>query len=362
MTQLYDFLVIGTGLFGSVFAQQAVEAGKRVLVIDRRPHIGGNCHSEDVGGIEVHSYGPHLFHTSNERIWRYVNRFAEFNSYRHKVWTTTDQGVLPMPVGLAMLNRLKGISTPAAAQDYFIRMRANVEGDNAEAHCLRTIGAELYELVIKGYTQKQWNRHPCELPSSIVKRLPVRLTFNTDYSDDTFQGVPIGGYTKMVGRMLEGADVVTGVDFLKARTAFHKAARKIVYSGAIDELFDYDLGHLAYRSLRFEHEQLNMSDYQGCGQMNYAPADVPWTRITEHRHFAHTTAKHTVITREYPADDGEPCYPINDDANNALAARYQERAKAEGYIVGGRLGSYKYLDMHQAIGKALKTAKEVLSA
>lgn len=361
--QHFDFLVVGTGLFGAVFAQQAIEAGKTCLVVDRRPHIAGNCHTIEESGIHVHAYGPHLFHTSNEAIWRYVNRFAEFNTYRHKVLAKNGERVFSMPIGLQTLNQLHGITTPAAARDYFERVREDVPGDDIESWCLRTIGRELYELFIRDYTQKQWNRHPRDLPSSIVKRLPVRLTWDSDYSTDIYQGVPVEGYTAMVERMFEGATVLLETDYLKHRAELNRLARRVVYSGPIDELFNFDEGRLEYRSLRFEHAWLPTEDFQGCGQVNHTSAEVSYTRITEHKHFVRgPVTKSTIITREYPSSDGEPAYPINDEKNNALAQRYIARAKAEGYTVGGRLGVYRYYDMDQVIGMALKKAKDVLSA
>ncbi|MBK9944202.1 MAG: UDP-galactopyranose mutase [Kouleothrix sp.] len=360
---LYDYLVVGAGLFGATFAQQAVKSEKRVMVVERRDHVAGNCFDALVGGIQVHRYGPHIFHTSDLRIWQYVNRFADFKSYWHTVQAVTRAGVLGLPISLHTLNMLHGIATPARAQAYFERVRdPSATGDSAEAWCLRTIGRELYELLIEPYTVKQWGCSPRELPASIVKRLPIRMTWDNSYFSDQYQGIPIDGYTRMVELMLSSTDVYLNVDFLANRDALRKVARKVVYSGQVDSLFGCDEGKLPYRSIRIEQEVLPIPDFQGTAQMNYPTPDVPWTRITEPKHFVGGKQPHTVICKEFSGSDGEPAYPIGTHDNTALAQAYIKRAEAEGYIVGGRLGRYQYLDMHQAIGMALSMAKKELVA
>jgi UDP-galactopyranose mutase len=359
----YDYVIVGAGLFGATFAQRMIEAGRRCLVVERRPHIAGNAYTEEQDGIQVHVYGPHLFHTSNERIWRYVNRFAAFNGYHHQVQATTrDLGVVSLPINLHTLQMLFGITTPEQARSYLDRVRVReATADNVEEWCLRTIGWKLYDLLIKGYTIKQWGRHPRELPASIIKRLPIRLNWNNRYFSDRYEGIPVDGYTKMVERMLAGSVTVLGVDYLQDGDLFRKHARKVVYSGPIDELFRCDQGALAYRSIRIEHERIDVSDHQGIGQMNYTGLDVPWTRIVEPKHFTPgLRLPHTIISREESVADGVPYYPIGDAQNTALAAQYQQRAAAEGYLVGGRLGRYQYLDMHQAIGMGLAMADQEL--
>ncbi len=357
----YDYLIVGAGIFGSVFGNLMHEAGKTCLVIDRRSHIAGNCYTEEQDGIDVHMYGPHLFHTSNARIWNYVNRFATFNGYRHTVQTTLeDDSVVSMPISLLTLNQLFNISTPAQALRYFNRVREDVVGNDVESWCLRNIGRELYELLVKGYTQKQWNCDPKLLPESIIKRLPLRLNYDNQYFNDTYQGIPIGGYTGMINRMLTGIPVMLGVDFLDQTELLKGMAKKVVYSGSPDELFGYDMGKLPYRSIRLEHIRHDVPDYQGTGQMNYASTNVPWTRITEHKHFTKAKTNHTIISVERSVSNGEPYYPINTVENDALAQQYIRRAEDEGYIMGGRMSTFRYLDMHQAVGMAMSMVEKEL--
>jgi len=359
----YDYLIVGAGLFGATFAQRMAEAGKTCLVVERRGHIAGNAYTEERDGITVHVYGPHLFHTNDWRIWTYVNRFATFNGYHHQVQATTrDMGVVSLPINLHTLHALFGITTPEQARAYLNRVQVrDATADNAEEWCLRTIGWKLYDVIVKGYTIKQWGRHPRELPASIIKRLPIRLNWDNRYFSDRYEGIPVEGYTRMVERMLCGVDVDLGVDFIKYKAELRPLARKLVYSGPIDELFGYDAGRLDYRSIRIEHERIEMPDWQGIGQMNYTGLDVEWTRIVEPKHFAPgLRLPHTVISREYSVSDGLPYYPIGDAINTALAAAYQQRAIAAGYLVGGRLGRYVYYNMDQVIGMALAMADREL--
>lgn len=358
----YDYLIVGAGISGATFAQIAMENGKRCLVLDRRKHLAGNCYTENRDGIHVHMYGPHLFHTNDKNIWAYVQRFANFNGYRHKVNAHTGQKIVPLPINLNTLSALLGIDRPEEARYYFETVREEAGDPNTvEGWCLRNIGRFLYETLVEGYTIKQWDRHPSQLPASIIKRLPFRTVYNNAYFDDEFQGIPVHGYTAMVQKMLDGIDVELGVDFL-ADIRYHKErAHKVVYTGPIDELFNYERGKLPYRSIRLEHEHINVSDYQGIGQMNFTSLAFPYTRIVEHKHFAPIDTKFTVITREYSTSQGEPYYPINTPENNDLAAAYGRRARVLGYILCGRMARYQYLDMHQAIGQAMKTAGDELA-
>jgi UDP-galactopyranose mutase len=361
----YDYLIVGAGLFGATFAQRMTEAGKTCLVVERRQHVAGNAYTEERDGILLHMYGPHLFHTSNVRIWRYVQQFAAFNGYHHQVQATTRNGaVVSLPINLHTFHTLFGITTPEQARAYLDRVVVpGATANNVEEWCLRTIGWELYDVLVKGYTTKQWDRHPRELPASIIKRLPIRLDWNNHYFSDRYEGIPEGGYTKMVERMLAGVSVLFETDYNTNRAGMRRLAKKIVYSGPIDELFDRDAGRLDYRSIRVEHERIEVSDYQGIGQMNYTGLDTPWTRIVEAKHFTPgLRLPHTIISREYSVSDGEPYYPIADAQNTALAAQYRARAEAAGYLVGGRLGRFQYLDMHQAIGQALAMADKELAA
>ena len=362
----YDYLVVGAGLFGAVFARRMTDAGRSCLIIDKRSHIGGNCYTESRGGIDVHCYGPHIFHTNSQRIWNYIQKFADFYPYRHKVKArcgpNSDGGLYSMPINLLTLHQLWGLTTPQEARDKLDSVRENIaEPANLEEWALSQIGRELYELLIRGYTTKQWGRSPRELPASILKRLPIRLNFNDDYYEDTFQGIPIGGYTAIFEKLLDGVDVRLDTDYFLRRRELEGCSSKIVYTGMIDRYFDYRHGPLDWRSLRFQTADLPIDDFQGGAIVNYCDAGVPFTRITEFKHFLPITDRqkgHTIITREFPqawSANAEPYYPINSRANEARLAKYRRMTPAN-VIFGGRLGDYKYYDMDQVIGSALARA------
>ena len=363
----YDYLIVGAGFFGAVFARQMADAGRRCLLIDRREHIGGNCYTHSVDGIDVHRYGPHIFHTRSGRIWEFINRFATFHPYRHRVRARCGGRLFTLPVNLMTLHQLWGVGTPAEALAELERRREPIpEPANFEQWALAHVGREIYELFFRGYTLKQWGRDPKELPASIIKRLPIRLDFNDEYFDDAFQGIPVGGYTPIFEKLLAGVDVRLGCDYLSRRAEFERLAGKIVYTGMVDQFFDYRLGHLEWRSLRFEMQRLAVEDFQGGAIVNYCDAGVPFTRITEFKHFVpgHVRPKgRTVVSREYPQrwqPGSEPFYPVNTEHNESLLMQYRAM-KPEHVIFGGRLGDYRYYDMDQVIGSALARAKAELA-
>ena len=363
----YDYLIVGAGFFGAVFARQMADAGRRCLLIDRREHIGGNCYTHSVDGIDVHRYGPHIFHTRSGRIWEFINRFTTFHPYRHRVRARCGGRLFTLPVNLMTLHQLWGVSTPAEALAELERRREPIaEPANFEQWALAHVGREIYELFFRGYTLKQWGRDPKELPASILKRLPIRLDFNDEYFDDTFQGIPVGGYTPVFEKLLAGIDVRLRCDYFSRRAELERLADKIVYTGMVDQFFDYRLGHLEWRSLRFEMQRLAVEDFQGGAIVNYCDAGVPFTRITEFRHFVpgHVRPKgRTVISREYPQrwqPGTEPFYPVNTEHNESLLMQYRAM-KPEHVIFGGRLGDYRYYDMDQVIGSALARAKAELA-
>lgn len=366
---MFDYLVVGAGLFGSVFAHEAHKRGKTVLVIDKRNHVAGNVYTENVNGVNVHKYGAHIFHTSNKEVWDYIQQFAEFNRYTNSPVARYKDELYNLPFNMNTFSQMWGVKTPAEALAKLNEQKADAvatlngrEPANLEEQALSLVGRDIYEKLIKGYTEKQWGRKCTELPAFIIKRLPVRLVYDNNYFNDKYQGIPVGGYTQIVEKMLEGVEVRLGVDFFKERDALVASARKIVFTGMIDEYYDYKFGELDYRSLRFETEDLPQENYQGNAVVNYTEANVPYTRIIEHKHFEFgcqggPATDHTVVTREYPATwkhGDEPYYPMNDDRNNALYAKYKALADAEPNVIfGGRLGMYKYFDMHHVIAEAL---------
>ncbi len=359
----YDYLIVGAGLFGTVFGRELTDAGRHVLIIEQRDHIGGNVYTRDVGGIHVHVYGPHIFHTDNNETWRYVNRFATFNHYVHRPNVRYKDKVYSFPINLMTLQQLWGVTTPDEAERRLAEVRVSCEHPkNLEEWILAQVGEEIYRIFVYGYTKKQWGREPKDLPTSIIRRLPIRLTFDSNYYNHRYQGIPIGGYTAMVENMLDGIDVELAT-LLSSMGDWRKQAKKLVFSGKIDEFFDYRFGELEYRSLAFESE-LMPGDYQGVSQMNYTDEAVPFTRIVEHKHFEFGTQEKTMITREYPLEwdrDKTPYYPINDARNNDLYRKYKAMtANCEDVIFGGRLAAYRYFDMHQVIGSALAAAKREL--
>lgn len=363
----YDYAIVGSGLFGSIFAYEANKRGKKCLVIDKRNHIGGNIYTKGIENINVHEYGAHIFHTSNKQVWDYINNFTEFNRYTNSPVAIYKDELYNMPFNMNTFNKLWGVKTPSEAKAKIEEQvkESNIsEPKNLEEQAISLVGKDIYEKLVKGYTEKQWGTRATELPSFIIKRLPVRFTYDNNYFNDTYQGIPIGGYTKIVEKMLEGIEVRLETDFFENREELEGLADKIVFTGMIDEFYDYKFGTLEYRSLRFEHEILNEENHQGNAVVNYTEYEVPYTRIIEHKHFEYGNHPKTVITREYPAKwekDDEPYYPINNEKNNAMYNKYKELADGETNVIfGGRLAEYKYYDMHNVIEQALKCVKEEL--
>ncbi len=363
----YDYLVVGSGLFGSTFAYEMAKKGKKVLVIDRRSHIGGNIYCENINGINVHKYGAHIFHTSDKDIWNYVNQFCEFNNYINSPIANYNGKLYNLPFNMNTFTKLwDDVITPDDAKRKIEEQKKELNGrepKNLEEQAISLVGKDIYEKLVKGYTEKQWNRDCKDLPSFIIKRLPVRFTFNNNYFNDRYQGIPIGGYNVIVEKMLENCDVMLNVDYLKEKEKFNSLADKILYTGMIDEFYDYQLGNLEYRSLRFENEILDIDNYQGNAVVNYTDRKTPYTRIIEHKHFEFNDCPKTVITKEYPCDwhvGDEAYYPINDEENNKLYEEYKKLAlKEEKVIFGGRLGNYQYYDMDKVIKEALKLVESL---
>ena len=363
----YDYLIVGAGLTGAVFAHEAKKIGKKCLVIDRRDHIAGNVYTEEVEGINVHRYGAHIFHTSMKDVWGYVNQFAEFNNYVNSPIANYKGEIYNMPFNMNTFSKMWGVVTPAEAKAK-IQEQIDAEGigepQNLEEQALSLVGRDIFEKLVKGYTEKQWGRDCKDLPASIIKRLPCRFTYDNNYFNDRYQGIPMGGYTKMVANMLEGVEVRTGVEYKDLIAEQPDIADRVIYCGPIDSFYDYSLGQLEYRSLHFETELLDEADHQGVAVMNYNEREVPYTRVIEHKHFEFGTQPKTVVTREYPADwkpGDEPYYPINDERNTALYEQYRELADREGKVVfAGRLGGYKYYDMDKAIAAAFEVVKSEL--
>ena len=361
----YDYLVVGTGLFGATFAYEAAKRGKRVKVIEKRDHIAGNIYTKEIDGIQVHQYGAHIFHTSNKEVWDYVNQFAEFNRYTNSPVANYKGEMYNLPFNMNTFSQMWGVRTPAEAMAKINEQRQEMAGkepQNLEEQAISLIGRDIYEKLIKGYTEKQWGQKATELPAFIIRRLPVRLVYDNNYFNDTYQGIPVGGYTQIVEKMLDSdlIDVETGIDFFDKKDEYLKDYPKIVFTGMIDQFFDYQLGELQYRSLRFETEEKNIGNYQGNAVINYTDAETPYTRIIEHKHFEFGKGDKdkTVITREYPADwhrGDEPYYPINNQRNNELYKQYAKLAseEANNVIFGGRLGQYRYYNMDQVLHAAL---------
>ena len=362
---MYDYLIVGAGLYGAVFAREMTDAGKKCLVIDRRDHIGGNVYTKEVEGINVHVYGAHIFHTSDRRVWDYVNRFAEFNRYTNSPVAFYRDEVYNMPFNMNTFSRLWGVRTPAEARAKIEEQKKEAgigEPENLEEQAISLVGRDIYEKLVKGYTEKQWGRRATELPSFIIKRLPVRFTYDNNYFNDRYQGIAEGGYTKLVENLLSGIEVRLSCDFFDCREELVPVAKKILYTGMIDRYFDFRYGELEYRSLRFETEILDTDNYQGNAVVNYTEYEIPYTRIIEHKHFEFGNQEKTVITREYPAPweaGAEPYYPVNNGENNALYEKYRALADMEENVIfGGRLGTYRYLDMHNVVAEALDMAEK----
>ena len=363
----YEYLIAGAGLFGAVFAHEMTLRGKKCLVVEKRSHIGGNVYTREQSGIQVHQYGAHIFHTSRKDIWNYVNQFAEFNQYINSPIAVYHDELYNLPFNMNTFSRMWNVRTPAEAQ---AKIREQVESlhitepKNLEEQALSLVGRDVYEKLVKGYTEKQWGRDCKDLPAFIIKRLPVRLTYDNNYFNDRFQGIPIGGYTQIVEQLLKGSDVLLNTDYFSFAKDHPDAAERTLFTGRIDAFYGCRFGALAYRSLRFETEELPMENYQGNAVVNYTAREVPYTRIIEHKHFEFGTQPTTIITREYPAewhDGAEPYYPVNDAANNALYERYASlAAKEEHVLFGGRLGQYKYYDMDKVIAAALEAVEKEL--
>ena len=357
---MYDYLIVGAGLFGSIFAYEAKKRGKNCLVIDKRPHIGGNIYTKEVEGINVHEYGAHIFHTSNHEVWEYIQQFATFNRYTNSPIARYKDEIYNMPFNMNTFNKLWGVITPEQAKkkiEQQIKESGITDPKNLEEQAISLVGRDIYEKLVKGYTQKQWGRRCDELPSFIIKRLPVRFTYDNNYFNDLYQGIPIGGYTQIIEKMLEGIDIRLNCNYFSNRKELETIANKIVFTGMIDQYYDYCFGELEYRSLRFETEVLEMENYQGNAVVNHNEYEIPYTRIIEHKHFEYGETRKTVITREYPATwkiGDEPYYPMNDEKNNYLYEKYKALADKENKVIfGGRLGMYKYYDMHHIISEAL---------
>ncbi len=367
----YDYLIVGAGLYGAVFAQKAREAGKSVLVIDKRPHIAGNVYTEKTAGVNVHKYGAHIFHTNNREVWDYVTSFAEFNRFTNSPVANYHGELYSLPFNMYTFNRMWGVTTPeeAAAKIEEQRRAAGItEPKNLEEQAISLVGTDIYEKLVKGYTEKQWGRDCRDLPSFIIKRLPVRFTFDNNYFDAKYQGIPVGGYTKLVERILDGIEVRLDTDYLADKKAFDAMADRVVYTGPIDAYFEYRLGYLEYRSVRFENEILDMENFQGNAAVNYTDRETPWTRIIEHKWFEFGKDENgdpipqTVISREYSSEwkpGDEPYYPVNDEKNGKLYEEYRTLADSEANVIfGGRLGEYKYYDMDAVIAAALDRCRE----
>jgi len=370
---MYDYLVVGAGLYGAVFAHEAKRAGKSVLVMDKRPHVAGNVYTEKIEGIHVHQYGAHIFHTNNKTVWEYITQFADFNRFTNSPVANYKGELYSMPFNMYTFNKMWGVVTPEQAKKKINEQRAEIQGEpkNLEEQAISLVGRDIFEKLVKGYTEKQWGRDCKELPAFIIKRLPVRLTFDNNYFNALYQGIPIGGYTKLVEHLLDGVEVRLNTDYLENKAAYDALARKVVYTGPIDAYFDFQLGNLEYRSVRFETEVLNIPNFQGNAAVNYTDRETPWTRIIEHKWFEFGKDENgkdlpkTVISREYSSEwkpGDEPYYPVNDEKNGARYLAYKTLAEQESQVIfGGRLGEYKYYDMDQVIAAALEMSRQELA-
>ncbi|WP_373091840.1 UDP-galactopyranose mutase [Zhongshania sp.] len=363
---MFDYLIVGSGLYGSTCAHELRNRGKRVLVVEKRDHIGGNIYTENVEDIQVHRYGAHIFHTNNKDIWDYVNQFAEFNRYTNSPVANYKGRIFNLPFNMNTFNQLWGVITPEQAQAKIKEQQSEFASEspqNLEEQAIKLVGRDIYEILVKGYTEKQWGRPANELPSFIIKRLPVRFTYDNNYFNDRFQGIPIGGYTQIIEKMLNGIDVRCNTDYFNDRNALDKIAKTIIYTGPIDRYFDYCYGKLEYRSLRFETEIIRKANVQGNAVVNYTDRDIPYTRIIEHKHFDPVDTQNSVITREYPSEwqEGlEPYYPVNNEKNDTLYRQYRDLSRLETKVFfGGRLARYRYYDMHQIIASALKDLQKM---
>ncbi len=365
---MFDYLIVGSGLFGAVFAYEARKKGKTCLVLERRDHIGGNCYTQEWSGIQVHKYGAHIFRTSDKKIWNYIQQFAQFNHFVNSPIANYNGRIYNMPFNMNTFSKMWDIRTPDEAKRIIADQRKEIQGEpkNLEEKAISLVGRDIYEVLVKEYTEKQWGRPCTELPESILRRLPVRFTYDNNYFNDPYQGIPMGGYTKIIEKMFEGCEIRLNTDFNSDPEGFKKLAKKVLYTGTIDSYFNYCYGPLEYRSLRFEHEELNTDNYQGVAVVNYTDKKTPYTRVIEHKHFEFGTQPTTVISREYPLEwtmEMEPYYPINDAKNQANYERYAQRGRQEENVLfGGRLGEYRYYDMQDTIRSALELAEKELQA
>lgn len=365
---MYDYLIVGAGLYGSVIAHEATKHGKKCLVIDKRSHIGGNIFTEKVNGVDIHKYGAHIFHTDDQEVWDYVNQLVTFNRFTNSPLAKYKDKLFSLPFSMYTFHQMWGVNTPEEAKKTIDSQREaykDIEPKNLEEQAIKLIGKDIYEALIKGYTEKQWGRKTTDLPPFIIRRLPVRFTYNNNYFTDRYQGIPEDGYTALIEKLLLGVDVKLNTDFFENDKMYEKQAKTVIYTGMIDQYFNYKYGYLAYRSLRFKNEMVETDNYQGNAVVNYTEKEVPFTRIIEHQHFTFKQQKPTLITREYPVDweiGDEPYYPINDEVNNALYKKYRKLANDQDKVIfGGRLGTYRYLDMDDIIRLALDQCKKLFS-
>jgi UDP-galactopyranose mutase len=360
---MYDYLIIGSGLFGSICARELTNSGFKCLVIDKRNHIGGNCYTENIEGINVHKYGAHIFHTSDDGVWNYMNKYTKFNHFVNRPKVNFKNEIYSFPINLMTLYQIYKVTTPEQAKLILNNVKSDIPTPkNLEEWVLSQVGKEIYEIFIKGYTTKQWGRDPKELPSSIIKRLPIRLNYDDNYFFDKYQGIPIGGYTEIFKKLLDGIDVRLSVDYFEDRVYWGDVATKIIYTGPIDQYYNFIFGKLEYRSLEFKTKILDYNDFQGNAVVNYTDIGIEYTRILEHKHFEFGNQEKTVITEEYPRTNGDPYYPINDEDNNIIYSHYKKLMNQEKNIIfGGRLADYKYYDMHQVVASALKRVKEEIN-
>lgn len=362
---MYDYLIVGCGMFGSVCARELTNHGKKCLIIDKRNHIAGNCYTSNYNGIHVHEYGPHIFHSNSKEIWNYINQFSEFNNYYHRVKVKYQEQIYSFPINLFTLYQLWNVKSPQEAINKFNIKTSTIDNpQNLEEWLLTKVGEEVYKIFFYGYTKKQWNKEPKNLPIETMKRIPIRTTYEDNYFYDKYQGVPINGYTELFKNMLDGIDIELGVNYLVKRDYWNNKAKRIIYTGPVDEFFDMTYGQLEWRSLEFKKEIYNIEDYQGCAVVNYTDENIPFTRITEHKHFNFNQSKETIITKEFPSNyetGKEKYYPVNDDINNEKHEKYRKLIDKSKFIFGGRLAEYIYYDMHQVIGSALKTVKQELN-
>jgi UDP-galactopyranose mutase len=361
----YDYLIVGSGFFGSICAYELNKKGYKVCVIESKNHIGGNCYTSNKDGINIHEYGPHIFHTSNEEIWNWINQFVSFNNFTFCPVANYNGEIYSLPFNMWTFNKLWDITTPQEAQEIIKSQSINInEPKNLEEQAIKLVGKDVYEKLIKGYTQKQWRKDPKELPKEIIKRLPVRFTYDNNYFNDTYQGIPIGGYTQIFEKLLNGIEIKLNVDYFKNKEHWDSIADKIIYTGPIDRFYNYQFGELEYKTTKFEHNRYTEENFQGTAVMNYTDLKIPYTRIIEHKHFEKSNSPVSWVTYEYPVEyktnETEPYYPVNDSENNLKYSRYKELSDSQSkYIFGGRLAQYKYYDMHQVIESALNFTKSI---